>query len=141
MSFEFPLRKEIVEYEEKIIAGLTLRNIIWSAAAVAISVAAALAASAVGIPASAWSWICMVVGIPLFIMGWWRPRSGIAPEKHAIFYLVHLFAYNTWVYRSESPWLDAVEYGGEVATDGRTHRLRRRARPLSEVAARARKEN
>ena len=60
--------KEIKEYEEKLVAGLSLRQMLWGILAIVCSLASYFALTFI-VGSELASWVTMLVGMPLFACG------------------------------------------------------------------------
>jgi hypothetical protein len=105
VAVEVPLRKEITDYQMKVIGRASIRNIVWGAVAVGCVVGSAALSMLLKIPPSVSSWVFIFIGVPAMLVGFWRPKNGQAPEKYLIDLTNHFFRKNCWTYKSESPYL------------------------------------
>lgn len=82
MALEVTIHKEITEYEAKVIAGMTLRQLISLSVAVVVSVSiGVLNYFFLHLSVDDISWVLIGVGIPIFGFGWFKP-DGLPFEKY-----------------------------------------------------------
>lgn len=85
------VHKDIGEYEPKIVGKLTLRTLGCIAAACGVSVLSGLYITFVlGLDISDWSMICVILSIPFWAMGFWRP-NGLKFEVFARYWVEYNF--------------------------------------------------
>ena len=68
---QIPINKEIRHYEEDVFMGLSLRQVLWSCAALAAAVAVYFLARNT-LDKDTVSWLCMAAAVPFAAMGFFR---------------------------------------------------------------------
>lgn len=111
MSIEVRIPKEITEYKEKIIFGLTIRQLLCFILAIVLGIGSyLLLKSYIGKEAA--SYIVILEVIPIFATGFFR-KNGFTFEKYVKLILRHKLGRNKRKYQTELT-LDVIEEGKNV---------------------------
>lgn len=117
MSVEVRIPKEITEYKEKVLFGLSIRQLVCFGAAIAISIGSYLLLTKVlGISMDVASYVIIIEALPLMAIGFIR-KNGLTFEKYAALFFRHRFGQQTRPYKTEllidQLKIDAAEGGEE----------------------------
>lgn len=101
MAISVPIPKEITEYEEKIMFGLSIRKLICFSAAVVLGVGSYFLCTKVfGLTMDTASYIIIVEAIPLMAVGFIK-KNGMPFEKYAALLIRHKIGMNKLTYKVE----------------------------------------
>ncbi|HBU11800.1 MAG TPA: hypothetical protein DEB31_03465 [Clostridiales bacterium] len=103
---------DIGEYEENVLAGMTMRQAALSVIGVVVIVAAYMAAQG-AMHMQAASYLAICVGLPCFLFAFARPRKKRLEEFLAIWIRFNFISHRKRVYRAENDLYDAV-FNGDV---------------------------
>lgn len=98
---EVRVPKDINEYQEKVILGMSLRQLICFICAIVLCVGTYILGTAVlGLSMQLLSYVIMIEAVPLFAVGFIR-KNGMPFEKYFMLWLRHRFGKNKLHYQTE----------------------------------------
>lgn len=101
MAIEVKIPKEITEYKEKIIFGLSIRQLVCFSIAIVLSISAyLLCTKIIGLSTEIAGYIVIFLSMPLLAMGFVRP-NGMNFEKYAVLMLRYKFGHKVRKYKTE----------------------------------------
>lgn len=98
---------DIGEYEENILAGMTMRQVVLSIIGVAVVVAAYMLTQG-SMHMQAASYLAIIIGLPCFLFAFARPRKKRLEEFLAIWIRFNFISHRKRVFKSENDLYDAV---------------------------------
>jgi hypothetical protein len=124
MAIEVRIPKEITEYQEKIIFGMSFRQLLSMAAGLVIGVSSYIFLQGI-VGADLASYIVMAEVVPLFAFGFFR-KNGFTFERYAMMMLKHQFGVNKRIYKTELD-IDEILSGKKRAPEKKKRRVNRNA--------------
>jgi len=101
MSIEVRIPKEITEYQEKIIFGMSVRQLICLSSAVVLSIGTyILLTSVLGLSMNVASYVIVIESLPLMAIGFLR-KNGLTFEKYAALFIRHKVGLQIRKYKTE----------------------------------------
>lgn len=101
MAISVPIPKEITEYEEKIIFGLSLRKLVCLVSAILLGVGTYLLCTIVlGVSGDTTSYIIIIEAVPLMAIGFIK-KDGMTFEQYAALWVRHRIGANKLAYETE----------------------------------------
>lgn len=101
MAIRVNVYKEITEYEEKIIFGLSKRKLICSIIAGLLSISTFFVSTKIlGISIDATSYVIILESIPIMAFGFYK-KNGLPFEKYAFLFMRNMFGTTKLAYKTE----------------------------------------
>jgi len=124
---EFPLHREITDYQDKVIGQLSVRGLLGIVIGSAVVIGAGVLMSRADIPSSLGSWVLVLLA-PVFYIGLAKPDTGVSPERYLQQIAEHYLSDNSYVYHSESEYLiiASEREGGDSVGSKTAHREQKR---------------
>ena len=144
MAISVPIPKEITEYEEKIMFGLSLRKLVCFSSAVVLGVGTYfLCTKVLGLTMDTASYIIIAEALPLMALGFIK-KDGMTFEKYAALLIRHKTGMNKLSYendladetaerKSKYAWIFEKETGSAGTGKQLTRKERKEARQIREA--------
>ena len=107
MNLEIKVNKEILDYNESIILGLSFRQLLCSLAAIAVAVAVYMLLIEI-LGRELVSWVCLIAAAPFAVAGFYK-YQGMTIEKFLAAVIKTQINSRIRVYVSDNYYLDALE--------------------------------
>lgn len=111
---EVKVPRDILQYEESLFFGLTLRQFLFSVLAVAVAVGAFLLCKPL-LGTETASWICMVAALPFALLGFVRYNGMTADQFVKVWVRSEILFPKVLVYRGSNLYAELIEFDREEA--------------------------
>ena len=109
---EVKVPRDILQYEESLFFGLTLRQFLFSVIAIAVAVGSFLLAKPM-LGTETASWICMVAALPFALLGFVRYNGMTADRFAKVWFRSEILFPKVLVYRGTNLYADLIEFDRE----------------------------
>ena len=116
MDLEIKVNKEILDYNESIILGLSFRQLLCSLAAISMAVAVYMLLNEM-LGRELVSWVCLIAAAPFAVAGFYK-YQGMTIEKFLAAVIKTQINSGIRVYESDNYYLDAIERQQRSTTNG-----------------------